>query len=128
MRRWSWVLLAAGVLAESGCGHAGQVSPTGSPVRVEVTNQFALPMEIHILAGGADHRLGTVHPGMTIRFTVPQAMIGNGSVELQADPGPGNPTARSGVLLLAPGDIVEWHIGAQPFNSPITVHSPRPKD
>jgi hypothetical protein len=127
----SWILAAGLALVASGCAHRtpGEVPPAGAPVRVEVKNNYALPMEVHVLAEGADHRLGTVHPGMSGRFTIPPGLVGNGNIVLEAYPGRRTPVARTGALLVSPGDIVTFDIGAEPFNSPATVVTPsKPKD
>lgn len=123
-RRW-WMLLSGLLLAASGCRRGSeetQPTPAGSPVRVEVTNRYSLPVEIRAVGGGVDYRLGVVYPGMDGHFTIPPAMIGGGSLEFHALPTP--PTAgiyRSGPLLIAPGRIVDLVIAAQLFNSTATL-------
>lgn len=122
-RRW-WMLLSGLVLTASACRGAGNEgpSPADRPVHVEVSNKFALPVEIFFEGGGASYRLGLVHPGMSGSFTVPPALIGNGSAEFQARPTP--PTRgiyRSGPLLIAPGRTVDLVIAAQLFNSTATL-------
>jgi hypothetical protein len=106
----------------SACSHsgAGEVKPTDIPVSVEVTNQHALPMEIYALASGITQRLGTVHPGMVSHFSVPQNLVGNGSVQFEARPTGGGQPFRSGEILLAPGAVVDFMIAARLFNSTVT--------
>jgi hypothetical protein len=87
---------------------------------MEVSNQHALPMEIYAFASGITQRLGTVHPGMSSHFTVPQNLIGNGSVRFEARPTGGGQPFRSGDLLLAPGAVVDFRIASQLFNSTVT--------
>jgi hypothetical protein len=96
------------------------VSPADVPVTVAVVNNNALPVEVYISSAGSLHRLGTVHPGMTGRFTVPPAFVGGRSVEFQAN-NTGGGTYRSGSLLLAPGEIIDVSIAAQMFSSTTTV-------
>jgi hypothetical protein len=111
------------LLLLSGCahGHHEPVEPTVAPVRVEVTNYYALPIEIDVLGGGALHHLGTVHPGMVARFVIPQALLANGAAEFQAHPTLSGPTFRSGQMLLAPGSFVDFTVTAQMFNSTATI-------
>jgi hypothetical protein len=112
------------LLACSACargGGEGEPTPNDSPVRVEVTNNYALPIEIYAVGSGITHRMGTVDPGMAGRFVIPQNLIGSGSVELQARPGTTKPPFRSGPLLLAPGRIVDFVIAPQLFNSTATL-------
>jgi hypothetical protein len=116
------VLVPGLLLTASACAHSGggEVQPTEIPTYVEVTNQHALPMEVYAFASGITQRLGTVHPGMSGHFTLPQNLIGNGSVRFEARPSGGGQPFRSGELLLAPGAVVDFRIAAQLFNSTVT--------
>lgn len=113
----SLLLLAAVVVGSACARHAGSPEPERLPVLVEVKNEYGLAMEVYIVSTGTRHRLGTVHPGTSAQFTVPPALIGNSSVELQAQPNASNKMARSGPLLVSPGAIVDFLITAQLFNS-----------
>jgi hypothetical protein len=122
MLRGLGILVPALLLTASGCAHSGggEVQPTEIPTYVEVTNQHALPMDIYALGSGITHRMGTVHPGMAGHFVVPQTLIGNGSVRLEARSSGGGQPFRSEDLLLAPGAVVDFVIAPQLFNSTIT--------
>jgi hypothetical protein len=113
-----WLLLAASACARGG---SDEPVPTGDPVRVEVTNNYALPVEIYAVGSGVTRRLGTVHPGMGARFTIPQNITRSGSVELEARLAAERQTFRSGQLLLAPGTIVDFDVAPQLFNSTVTL-------
>jgi hypothetical protein len=119
-RRWALILL---LLTAPACARGGtdEPVPQGSPVRVEVTNHFALPVEIFAVGAGTSHRLGTVHPGMNAHFVIPQNALGSGALELQAVPTAERQRFRSGQLLLAPGTIVEFIVAPQLFNSTATL-------
>jgi hypothetical protein len=65
--------------------------------------------------------MGTVLPGLVGHFVLPQAMVGNGGVEFLASPDDGNPPARSGRLVLVPGNVVDFDIAARPVNSTASV-------
>jgi hypothetical protein len=126
MRRGWWVLISGLLLAGSGCGHGGTAGaapqPDANPVRVEVTNNYALPLEIYAVASGINQRLGVVYPGTVGHFNLPPALIGNGSVEFQARPTePGRQQFRSGPILLAAGETVDFVITPQLFNSTATL-------
>ena len=116
------VLVPTLLLISSACSHSGggEVKPTDIPVSVEVTNQHALPMEIYAVASGITQRLGTVHPGMSSHFSIPQNLVGNGSVRFEARPNAGGQPFRSGEILLAPGAVVDFRIASQLFNSTVT--------
>src|SRR5512143_2450854 len=111
------------LLAAGGCAHhaAGEVEPAAKPVRVEVTNHYALPMEIFVAGAGASYRLGVVNPEMVGLFTIPQNLLAKGSAEFRAQPTAGGPQFRSGELLLAPGAVVNFILAAQLFNSTATI-------
>jgi len=122
MLRGLRVVVPALLLTTSACAHSGGGNgpqPTEGQVYVEVANQHALPMEVYALGSGITHRMGTVHPGMTSHFGMPQNLIGSGSVRFEARPSGGGQPFRSGDLLLAPGAIVEFTIAAQLFSSTV---------
>ncbi len=112
-----WLLLAVSACSKSG---GGEVRPNDEPVSVEVTNRHALPMEVYAVGSGINHRLGTVHPGLSSRFVLPQNLIGSGAVQFEARPGVNRQPFRSGEILLAPGAVVDFVIGSQLFNSTVT--------
>jgi hypothetical protein len=123
--RRAW-LLACLLLVALGCRRGSDepplpADPVASPIRIEVVNQHALPVEVFIAGGGANHRLGTVHPGMSASFTVPPGMIGNGSVELLAVSSANRNPNRTGPILLSPGAVVDYLIAQQLFNSTATI-------
>jgi hypothetical protein len=111
------------LLAASACAHGGRseaADPAGGSVEVAVSNQNALPMEVSASGSGITHRMGTVYPGMSSHFTLPQNLVGNGSVQFEARPSGGGQPFRSGDILLAPGTLVQFQIAAQLFNSTVT--------
>jgi hypothetical protein len=77
-------------------------------------------MDVYASGAGITHRMGTVHPGMSGQFFLPQNLIGGGSVRFEARPSGGGQPFRSGDLLLAPKAIVEFIIAPQLFNSTVT--------
>ena len=118
MLRGLRLLVPALFLSTSACAHSGggdtspEIRETGFPAYVEVQNQHALPMEVYAFASGITQRLGTVHPGMSGRFTLPQNLIGNGSVQFEARPSGGGKPFRSGEILLS--RVPSWTWGSQP--------------
>jgi hypothetical protein len=125
VHRRSWVLAAGLLLTGAACAHHGSganLTPLTDPVQVEVTNKYGLAMDIYAQGAGVTHRLGLVNPGTFSRFTLPPGMLGGGSVEFKAYP-TAQPAqlARSGGIMLAPGDTVDFQITAQLFNSYATV-------
>jgi hypothetical protein len=118
-----WTLVPVLLLSVPACAKGGtdEPGPSDSPVRIEVTNHHALPIEIFAAGNGASRRLGTVHPGMDAHFVVPATLTKSGGVELQAGPAGSSERFRTGQLLLAPGTIVEFIVAPQLFSSTATL-------
>jgi hypothetical protein len=130
--RGAGIVVVGLVLASSACayglGTATEARPAhdpGAAVRLHVTNHSGGPMEVYAAGSGTLYRLGTVQPGLAGRFTVRPGMIVNGPVEFLARSGNG-PQVRSGGILLAPGDVVDFELEAHPATSNATVRA-RPK-
>ena len=129
MRIHPRLLVPAMLVLAAACHHGSSEEdqtpqPNLQPVRVEVTNNFSLPVDIYATGHSISHRLGTVHPGMKGSFDLPAVLIGNGSAELQARPANGDRAFLSGPLLLSPGAFVEFNVSPQIFSSTIRVRSP----
>ena len=125
MRRSSWVILSLLLLLLPACRRASDeaplpADPLQSPISIEVVNNQPLPVEVFIVGAGVNHRLGTVHPGMSAHFEVPPGMVGNGNLELEARSS-ANLQARSVPLLLSPGAIVDFIVARPPFASTATI-------
>ncbi len=123
MRGWLTLVICL-MLTVPACAKGGGEDtppPDDSPVRVEVTNNYALPVEIYAAGSGISQRLGTVHPGMSGRFAIPQNIVRSGAVELRAAASGVSRPFRSGPLLLAPGTIVDFQVMPQIFNSTVTL-------
>ena len=116
-----WLALAVPACAGGGGEEEETVKPVDRPVRLEVVNRFALPVEIEARGSGVSHRVGTVHPGMSGHFTLPQNLMGSGGVELIAHPTASTDNFRTESMLLAPGTIVDLLITPQLFNSTATL-------
>lgn len=127
MLRGLRVLAPLLVLASSACARSGngegddEVTPIHAPVSVDVTNHYALPVEVYVFGSGITHRLGTVHPGMDGRFVVPQNLVGGGSISFEVRPGGDARPFQSGAVLLAPGSAVDLMVSPQLFNSTVTL-------
>lgn len=82
--------MAGLLLVGASCAHrrgtASDADAQGveNPVRVNVINHYTLPVDIFVVASGATHRMGTVHPGVPSHFLLRQAVVINGPVELVA--------------------------------------------
>lgn len=123
MRRRALVLVVGLLTSVDACAPrpAEVVEPALNPVRAEVTNNFALAMEVFAVGSGINHRMGTVHPGMVGRFVLPLNLIGGNPVEFQAHTLGTRQQFRSQALLLAPGAVVDIVIATVLFNSTATI-------
>jgi hypothetical protein len=118
-------LLALGVLLTStacalGTGAAGETGGAPGPetaVVLNVTNHYNGPMEIYAVGSGTSYRMGTVYPGLSGRYVVRPGMLGGGLVEFLAQSSNGGPLVRSGQLLLARGNIVDFEVATNPGSS-----------
>ena len=127
MQRRSWMLIAGLVVLGAACAHGGaagntsETEPAGREIRLNVTNRYALPVDVYAVAAGTSYRMGTVSPGIGSHFVLRAGMVGLGPVEFVAHPAGGEPPVRSGRLVLAPGDVVDFEIAAHLINSTATV-------
>lgn len=100
--------------------HNDIVRPSGTTIQVHVTNHHSSAVEVYAVASGTSYQMGTVLPGLEGFFTLRQAMVDAGPVEFVAQPY-GGTAARSGRLLLVPGDIVDFEVAEHLLNSSATV-------
>jgi len=105
-------LLALAACATGRGASRAAVTPEPRPVRVNVTNNYAMPAEIYAIACGTQHRLGLAYPGLVSHYVLPQAMLAcGGTVEFVAQPtGTNDHPVRGGEELVQAGDVVEFQI------------------
>ncbi len=116
--------LATLLVAVISCGHRGTsaVAPRSAPANLFVTNHYSEAMEVIAVTAGINHRLGVVSPEVERHFVLPTALLAaGGQIEFLAAPAGNGPTARSGTIQVSPGDVVEFLITAQLFNSQAIV-------
>jgi len=129
----SRILTAISLLTCVACAHAGvraeyasDVHPSDEPVRVRVSNNYALPMEIYATGAGVVRRLGLVNPGLPSSFEVPRAMLeSGGKVEFDAQPSGHGRMFQAFPVTLSPGDVVDFVIMTNLIGSHADVAAPR---
>jgi hypothetical protein len=125
----SRVLIAGLLLAASACAHrsgaapdSGQGLPPAPEVSVYVTNRYSASLEVSVTGSGSSFRLGLVAPGIPRSFVLPQAFISSGGqVEFLAQPSGGGSIVRSGVVMIRPGDVVDFEIATNLIGSRAVV-------
>jgi alpha-amylase len=91
-------------------------------VLVNVTNHYAVPMEVYAVESGTPYRLGTVNPGIDSQFVLLRATLARGGqVEFVAQATGYGPRVRSDRIQLSPGDIVDFEIATNLIGSRATV-------
>ena len=125
--RGAGILVACLVVTSSACSYGLGAAPDMAraldregAVRLHVSNQSGGPMELYADGSGTHYRIGTVQPGLRGEFVVRPGMIVNGAVELVARADNGM-VVRSGPVLLAPGDVVDFALEAHASTSSATV-------
>ncbi len=130
--RAAGLVIAGLLLGSSACAYgfgaaeARRAHGPGSAVLLHVTNNSGVPMEVYAAGSGTVYRIGTVHPGLAANFAVRPAMIGNGSVELLARSASGA-MLRSGPMLVAPGDVVDFALERHVATSNATIRPRLPR-
>ena len=125
LTRRASALLAGALLLVGACRHGRRdgeaaASPDAS-VTVEVVNYFAVPVDVDVVGSGTTHKLGIVNPGMKATFVIPKAILATSTVELEAHAAGQRYVGRSGPLILAPGDVVDFTVTSTLFNSTATI-------
>ena len=123
------MISAAVVLASSACAYggigAGEIRPDREALRsvqLQVSNTSGGPVEIYAAGSGTSYRVGTVHPGISEGFAVRPGLTLDGAVEFVARSADGH-LVRSGPMLLAPGDVVDFDLTPHTATSNATVRA-----
>jgi hypothetical protein len=119
------LIAAIALLLVGGCSRNAPGDPgpmtEGARVYLEVTNNFALAVEVSAVSAGINQRLGMVHPGMQAHFTLPQALINGRQIEFVVAPSASTTQYRSAEMILYPGEIVDLQVAAVLFNSTTVI-------
>ncbi len=88
----------------------GKQSPQAR-VTAQVTNNHWLDIRVYAVADGREERLGTVTSYTSDRFTLPRWFVDVGhSTQLVAYPIGSRSRVATPVLLLTPGDVIDWRV------------------
>lgn len=120
-RSWNHTALGLAVLFLSATPVVGQQAKQANAdehaargetrVTAQVTNNHWLDIRVVAVADGRQHRLGTVTSFATDTFTLPVwfADVGH-NTQLVAYPIGSRMRVATPVLLLVPGDVIEWRV------------------
>lgn len=113
MRRRILALVATLFLTGAGLACAGlpRPDPDRAPTRIQVENFHALPVEVHVVAGGEDYLLGRIESGRDELFLLPRA-AGQDEPQIQVDPIGSEELFVSRPLVFAPGSLI--HVAVEP--------------
>jgi hypothetical protein len=129
-RALALVLLGAVACASGGArtvvaAAPGEVEvPASAPVIIRVRSDFAAPLSLYSVSEGVATRLGDVPGRQVVQFQLAATQIPSDGLTLLAVPRDGDARASSGKLRLAPGNVVEFVIGATLADANATVRSP----
>lgn len=107
-------LAALLALAPACWGHrtlarAAQAGAPAGEVALRVTNHNFLDVIVYVVHDGQRTRVGTVTGSSTQLFFLPQRLLGQGrEIQLLGDPVGSTEVARTDILIVQPGQYIEW--------------------
>jgi hypothetical protein len=116
------------LLLSIGCSHGNQPEtdedPRPEPIPVHVKNENFLDMNVSVVAGGANRRLGTVSGNSAADFKIPWNAANGQGIYFLAVPIGGSGAARSATLNVSPGQVVDFRIASVLRQSVAIAHDP----
>ena len=98
---------------------AGEVAPS-SAIGLRVRNNNFLDMDVYAVSAGLATRLGTVTGNSTRNFVL-DGSLATPDLRIVATPIGGNGRASTGQLLVTPGQVIDFTIGAMLNNSNVII-------
>jgi hypothetical protein len=110
------------------CSHNNQPetddNPRPDPIPVHVKNENFLDMNVSVVAGGANRRLGTVSGNGSGDFTIPWNAANGQGIYFLAVPIGGSGAAPSATLNVSPGQVIDFRIETVLRQSVAIAHDP----
>lgn len=94
------------------------------PIPIHVKNENFLDVNVAVFAGGVSRRLGMVPGNTSADFSVNWSVANGSGLSLTAVPIGGNGSVNTGLLNVAPGQMIEFRIGSMLRQSTAVVHDP----
>ncbi|HSQ33005.1 MAG TPA: hypothetical protein VLN49_24295 [Gemmatimonadaceae bacterium] len=123
IRALSFTLLSALATGPAACSRANEAAGEVAPARaigLRVRNDNFLDMDVYAVSDALATRLGTV-TGNSARNFVLDPSLATQDLRIVATPIGGNGRASTGLVTVAPGQIIEFTIGSVLRNSTVTI-------
>jgi hypothetical protein len=106
-----FVMMTCAIIACASAPAASDISPArGDSVQLRVVNSRAEDIEIYVVRGAVLSRIGRVRSAGREVLSIPPDIVASGSVQLGVSPQSYGDPMVSRVILIGPGDTVEWSI------------------
>lgn len=123
------MLLAALILTQQGCRRRGgsasaeaQEQASQSEVTLQVTNHNYLDVIVYVVHDGQRTRIGMVTGSTSQVFTLPPRLLGQAhEIRLYGDPIGSEDFALTELLLVQPGQYIEWTLESDLRRSSVGV-------
>lgn len=115
---------AAGQAQQSGEGTDVATAHKHRPVELYVENGNWLDVDVYAVRGLSEIRIGTVRSQERRLFQIPNWATDAGQqIELLAHPVGSNESLSSGIVMINPGDILDWQLSNALSQSSLSVRS-----
>ncbi len=125
MRIREWIVASALCATVLACRSGNSFQPSGpapsGSVTLRVQNNNYADMDLYVVSEGLATRIGTVNGLGKDTFTLDPSFFPSGDLRIIGVPIGGNGRASSGALIVAPGQSIDFTIGAVPRQSMATV-------
>ncbi len=110
--RWLSITALLAASAITGCAPPSQVTPLAStPATVTVHNQQSSDVKIYLLAGSAEHKLGSVNSMSSATFRIPGVLPTPSELSFRAVPVVSGETQSTDRITLWPGSDLVFTVG-----------------
>lgn len=122
-RRFAALLLVAAAVCVSACAHrpGDEDFERPEPIPLHVKNENFLDMNIYVVVGSIQRRLGTVSGNGQADYKIEWSMVNGQSFAVTAQPIGGRGLASTGALNIGPDQMIEFKIGASLRQSTVSV-------
>jgi len=128
-RQSSWSLAAVVVCLQAGCAQGHKTAAPQAAIKIpqtefalRVTNHNYLDVVLYVLHDGLQTRVGTVTGSSAQTFLLPARLLSHsGEIRLYGDPVGNDEYALTEVLVVEPGQYIEWTLETDLRRSSVAV-------